>query len=124
MATDLMVMMEDRPGALAELGNALGRAGVNLGGACAITSRGQGMVHLLVENDPGSAREALGGADIDITDEREVIVIDAADEPGTLGSYAQRIAETGANIELMYVAAGTRLVFGVDDLDVARRAFG
>lgn len=124
MATDLMVMMEDRPGALAELGNALGRAGVNLGGACAITSRGQGMVHLLVEDDPGSAREALGGAGIDITEEREVIVIDAAHEPGTLGLYAQRLAEVGANIELMYVAAGTRLVFGVDDLEVARRAFG
>lgn len=124
MATNLMVMMEDRPGTLAELGNALGRAGVNLGGACAITSRGQGMVHLLVEDDLGSAREALSGAGIEITEEREVIVIDAADEPGTLGSYAQRIAEAGANIELMYVAAGTRLVFGVDDLDVARRAFG
>lgn len=124
MATDLMVMMEDRPGALAELGNALGRAGVNLGGACAITSRGQGMVHLLVEDDPGSAREVLGGAGIDVTEEREVIVIDAADEPGTLGLYAQRIAEAGANIELMYVAAGRRLVFGVDELEVARRAFG
>lgn len=121
MATDLMVMMEDRPGALAELGNALGRGGVNLAGACAITSRGQGMIHLLVD-DPAPAREALSGAGIDVTEEREVLVVDVPDEAGTLGSHAERIAEAGANIELMYVATGTRLVFGVDDLDAARRA--
>lgn len=122
MATNLMVMREDRPGALAELGNALGRAGVNLAGACAITSRGQGMIHLLAEDDPASLREALAAAGIDVTEEREVLVVDVSDAPGTLGSYAERIAEAGANIELMYVATGTRLVFGVDDLDAARRA--
>jgi hypothetical protein len=122
MATDLMVMMEDRPGALAELGNALGRGGVNLAGGCAITSRGQGMIHLLVEEDPAAAREALGGAGIDVAEEREVLVVDVADEPGTMGSHAERIAEAGANIELLYLATGTRLVFGVDDVDAARRA--
>lgn len=124
MATDLMVMMEDRAGALAELGNALGRGGVNLGGACGITSRGQGMVHLLLEDDPASAREALGEAGIDVAAEREVLVIDVQDEPGMLGSYAERLAAAGVNIELVYVATGTRLVFGVDDLDAARRALG
>lgn len=124
MATNLMVMMEDRPGALAELGNALGQAGVNLGGACALTSRGQGMIHLLIEDDPATARQALEGAGIDVAEEREVLVVDIPDEPGTLGSYAERIAEAGANIELMYVATGTRLVFGVDDTEAARGALG
>jgi hypothetical protein len=124
MATNLMVMMEDRPGALAELGRALGAAGVNVGGACAITSRGQGMIHLLVEDDPAAARAALGEAGIEVAEEREVVVVDVDDAPGTLGSYADRIAQAGANIELMYVATGTRLVFGADDLDAARGALG
>jgi hypothetical protein len=124
MATNLMVMMEDRPGALAELGRALGAAGVNVGGACAITSRGQGMIHLLVEDDPAAARAALGEAGIEVAEEREVVVVDVDDAPGTLGSYAERIAQAGANIELMYVATGTRLVFGADDLDAARGAIG
>lgn len=122
MATDLMVMMEDRPGALAELGNALGAGGVNLAGACAMTSRGQGMVHLLVEDNPVPAREAITAAGIDIAAEREVVVVDVQDEPGMLGSHAERLAEAGVNIELMYVATGTRLVFGVDDPDAARQA--
>jgi hypothetical protein len=124
MATNLMVMMEDRPGALAELGRALGQAGVNLGGGCAITSRGQGMIHLLVEDDPDAARSALGDAGIDVAEEREVLVVDVDDAPGTLGTYAERIAQAGGNIELMYVATGTRLVFGVDDIDAARGALG
>ncbi len=124
MATDLMVMMEDRPGALAELGQALGGAGVNLAGACGVTARGQGMIHLLVEGDPSAARAALSDAGMDVAEEREVLVVDVVDEPGTLGSYAERIASAGANIELMYVAAGTRLVFGVDDIDAARAALG
>jgi hypothetical protein len=124
MATNLMVMMEDRPGALAELGRALGAAGVNVGGACAIASRGQGMIHLLVEDDPAAARAALGEAGIEVAEEREVVVVDVDDAPGTLGSYAERIAQAGANIELMYVATGTRLVFGADDLDAARGAIG
>lgn len=122
MATNLMVMMDDRPGELAKLGNALGNGGVNLAGACAITSRGQGMIHLLVEDDPGAARQALANEGIDVTEEREVLVLEVADEPGILGRYAERLAESGANIELMYVATGTRLVFGVDDLDAARKA--
>ena len=124
MATNLMVMMEDRPGALAELGRALGEAGVNLAGACAITSRGQGMIHLLVEDDPTAARGALSDAGIDVVEEREMLVVDVDDAPGTLGTYAERIAHAGANIELMYVATGTRLVFGVDDTDAARGTLG
>jgi hypothetical protein len=124
MATDLMVMMEDRPGALAELGRVLGDAGINLAGASAVTARGQGMIHLLVDNDPTGARTALTDAGIDVSEEREVLVVDVSDDPGMLGSYAERIAATGANIELMYVATNTRLVFGVDDLDAARAALG
>lgn len=122
MATDLMVVLEDRPGTLAELGNALGRAGANLSGACAVTSGGQGEVHVLIEGDAGAARDAITGAGMSVAAEREVLVVEVPDEPGTLGAYAQRIADAGANIELMYVATGTRLVFGVDDLDAARQA--
>lgn len=38
MAWDLTVMLENRPGALADLGDAVGRAEVNLGGGCAVAT--------------------------------------------------------------------------------------
>lgn len=124
VATDLMVMLEDRPGTLAELATALGNAGTNLGGACAVTAGGQGELHLLVEDDVETARRALADAGYEVALERDVMVVDVGDRPGALASHAQRLARARVNIELMYVATGTRVVFGVDELDTARDALG
>lgn len=121
MATDLTVVLEDRPGTMARLGEALGSADVNIEGACATTSGGKGEIHLLVE-DAGAARTALEGAGVQVSGEREVLVVEAANRPGELGRVAKRLADAGVNIELAYVAGGDRLVFGVDDEGKARGA--
>jgi hypothetical protein len=42
--------------------------------------------------------------------------------PGSAGTCLRKIAEAGANLELVYVATATRLVIGTDDLDAARAA--
>lgn len=124
MAWDLTVTLENEPGRLADLGDALGVAGINLAGACAVTAEGTGTIHLLLEDDPAVATQALGDAGIAVDEQREVLVVDVVDAPGTLGSHARKLATAGVNIELMYVATGTRLVFGVDDLDAAGEALG
>jgi hypothetical protein len=54
-----------------------------------MTSRGQGMIHLLVEDDPAAARDALAAVGIDVTAEREVLVVDVEDAPGALGSFGR-----------------------------------
>jgi len=121
MAKDLQVELEDRPGTLAQLGEALGRAGVNIEGLCAVPVQGRGWVHVLVE-DAGAARQALEGAGIRVTGEREVVVLDVVDQPGTLGSVARKLADAGVNIDWAYLATRTRLVLAVSDLDRARSA--
>jgi hypothetical protein len=121
MATDLTVRLEDRPGELARLGEALGGAGVNVDGFSGTTSGGQGEIHLLVE-DAASARSALEGAGIQVTGEREVLVVDAPNNPGELGRAARRLADAGVNIEVAFPTADGRLVFGVDDIGKARGA--
>lgn len=121
MATDLSVTLEDRPGTMARLGDALGGAGVNIEGICATTSGGRGVIHLLVE-DAGAARGAIEGAGMQVSGEREVVVVEASNRPGELGRVAKRLADAGVNIELAYVATGDRLVFGVDDEGKARGA--
>ena len=121
MATDLTVRVEDRPGELARLGEALGGAGVNLDGFSATTTGGKGEIHLLVE-DAGSARSALEGAGIQVTGEREALVVDAPNNPGELGKAARRLADAGVNIEVAFPTADGRLVFGVDDIGKARGA--
>ncbi|HYZ11901.1 MAG TPA: amino acid-binding protein [Actinomycetota bacterium] len=121
MATDLTISLEDRPGELARLGEALGGAGVNIDGGCATTAGGGGEVHILVE-DAAAARGALEGAGIQITSEREAVVVDAPNQPGELGRTARKLADAGVNIQTYYVATGDALVFVADDPAKARSA--
>ena len=119
MATDLTIELEDRPGILAELGEALGGEDVNIEGFCGYTSEGKGILHLLVE-DSAAARRALDGAGITVGYEREVLVVDIEDRPGALGVVARRIAGADANLDLAYLATNTRLVLGAADLEAVR----
>jgi hypothetical protein len=123
MAKNLTIALEDRPGILAELGEALGGAGVNIEGFCGYASEGRGILHLLVE-DPAAARGALEGAGIDVQDERDVLVVDIEDRPGALGVISRRIANADVSLNLGYLATDTRLVLGADDLESVRRALG
>jgi hypothetical protein len=120
MATDLSVILEDRPGELARLGEATGMGGVNIAGMAAFTGEGRGIIHLLVE-DAAQARAALEKAGIRIADEREALIVDIKDQPGSLGELARRLGEANVNIELAYTTfGGVKLVIVTDDLDAAR----
>lgn len=120
MATDLSVALENRPGELAKLGEATGAAGVNIEGVCGVaTGGGTATVHILVE-DVAATRSALENAGLQVTDERDVLVVDVEDRPGTMGQVARKIADAGVNIELAYLATNTRLVVGAADLDKVR----
>ena len=121
MATDLTLSLEDRPGELARLGEALGNAGVNIEGSCSTTAGGRGEVHVLVE-DAAAAKQALDGAGIQVSGERDAMVLDVPDRPGELGKAARKLAKAGVNIEVQYVGTNNRLVFGVDDPAKARAA--
>jgi hypothetical protein len=123
MAKDVSVILDDRPGELARLGEATGAAGVNLEGVCCLaTGGGTATVHILVE-DVAATRSAVENAGLDVTDERDVIVVDVEDRPGTMAQVARKLADAGVNIELAYAAfGGVRLVLGVDDLEKAREA--
>ncbi len=121
MMKDLTVILEDRPGALADMGEALGKAGINIEGSCGFPSEGKGVGHILVE-DAAAARRALEKIGIEVGNEREVLVLEIEDRPGALGEVSRRIANAGVNIDLCYLATNTRLVIGADDLDKARAA--
>jgi hypothetical protein len=121
MAKDLTVVLEHRPGTLAALGEATGAAGINVEGLCGVARGGQPEMHILVEDAP-AARRALAGAGIEVSDEREVVVHEIEDRPGAAGEVARRVADAGVNLDLVYLATGTRLVLGADDLEALRRS--
>ena len=124
MAKDLTVVLQDRPGELARLGQATGEAGVNILGMCAFTGEGRGIIHILVDDAKATAAsQALEEAGMGVADEREVLVIDVEDRPGTLGELARSLGEASVNIELAYTTfGGVKFVIASDDIDSARAA--
>ena len=118
---DLLIALEDRPGALAEMGDALGRAGVSIEGGGASVVNGQGVAHFLFEHGT-AARNALQAAGIRVLEERDVLVqrLNQA-EPGQLGRISRRMAEAGVNIEVLYSNHDHQLVLVVDDITTGRK---
>src|SRR6185503_9455282 len=113
---DLSILLEDRPGALAEMGEALGRSGVGVEGGGAWVVDGRGIAHFLFA-DGTAARKALEAAGIQVLAEREVLVQRLKqDVPGQLGLLTRRMAETGVNIEVLYSDHDHQLILVVDDL--------
>jgi hypothetical protein len=109
---DLAMLLEDRPGALAELGEALARAGVSIEGGGVFA----GVAHFLFQ-DGTAAREALEAASIPVIRESDVVVQRLSQsEPGQLGKFARRMADAGVNIEVQYSDHDHQLILVVDDL--------
>jgi hypothetical protein len=121
MPTDLSVNVENEPGALARVGEALGNAGINIDGVAGVASEDGSSVHILVP-DGGIAREALREAGIECGGEREVEIVSVVDQPGELGRHLRRVAEAGVNVDLVYLATGNRLVIGAEDGEGLRQA--
>lgn len=113
---DLTIALENRPGALAEMGEALGRAGVSIEGGGAFLDNDAGVGHFLFQNG-AAAREALEAAGIRVLAEREVLVQRLSQqEPGQLGKLTRRMADAGVNIETLYSDHNHQMVLVVDDL--------
>lgn len=121
MANDLTIHLENRIGALADLGAALGNAGVNIEGFAAAADLDEGHVHILVD-DEAAARTALEGTGMHVHGGREVLLLELANEPGKLGAAARKLADAGVNVDLIYVASGNRLAIGADDMQKAKAA--
>ena len=117
---DLAILLPNRPGALAEMGEALGNAGVSVEGGGVWVLAGRGIAHFLFA-DATAARRALNTAGIAVLEERDVVVVRLQqDMPGQLGRIARRMAEAGVNIEVQYSDHEHRLVMVVDDLAKGR----
>ncbi len=118
---DVAFRLENRPGALAAAGEALGAAGVSLEGGGAFTVDGRGIAHFLVA-DVAAARSALTRAGVEVIEDREVLIqrLDQG-RPGQLGAICRRMAEAGVNIETLYSDHQNRLILVVDGVTRGRR---
>ena len=117
---DLAILLENRPGALAEMGEALGNAGVSVEGGGAFLFAGRAIAHFLFE-DSVAARKVLEEKGITVLEDREVLVQRLKqDQPGQLGKISRMMAEAGVNIEVIYSDHQNQLILVVDDLEKGR----
>ena len=115
MMYDLSIKLDNRPGALADMGEALGKAEISVEGGGAFVVNGQGVAHFLFE-DGNAAKSALEDAGIQVLDCRQVLVQRLAQEqPGQLGRITRLMAEANVNIEVMYSDHDNQLILVVDD---------
>jgi hypothetical protein len=115
MAVDLVIEIENSPGALAEVAAAISDAGVNIAAATCLGTGEQAELHILVPH-AGAVRRLLGISHLAVTREREVVVVDVEDRPGVLADLTRKIARAGIDLDLVYVATRNRVVFGAPDL--------
>jgi hypothetical protein len=117
---DVAIELDDRPGALADMGEALGKAGVSVEGGGAWVVDGRGVAHFLF-SDGEAARTALESTGIRVIAVRDVVVQRLKQSvPGQLGKLTRRMAEAGVNIEALYSDHDNQLILVVDDIENGR----
>lgn len=120
----LTVSIENRPGTLASVGNALGQARVNILAFLSGASGSEGYVQLLVDNVK-KAESALEDAGFSYS-EQDVLHLEIPNKPGALGEIARKLAVNNINITSGYATSvkaskKATVVLGVSDLDAATR---
>jgi hypothetical protein len=121
MAVDLVIDIENTPGALAQVAAAISDAGVNIAAATCIGPGRRAEVHILVPHAE-AARHALAISHVAVSAEREVVVVDVQDCPGVLADLTRKVASAGVDLDLVYVATRNRVVFGAADIDGLKAA--
>ena len=113
---DMAIALENRPGALAEMGDVLGRAGHSIEGGGAFVVNGHGVAHFLFE-DGAAAQNALEAAGTHVLKVNDVLVQRLNQAlPGQLGKFTRRMAEASVNIEVLYSDHDHKLILVVDDI--------
>src|SRR5438270_2617964 len=107
MAFDLVIDIENTPGALAEVAASISDAGVNIAAATCVGPGERAELHILVPHAE-AARHLLAISHIAVTREREVVVVDVEDRPGVLADLTRKIAKAGITLDLGYVPPRAR----------------
>lgn len=112
---DITIHLQDKPGALAEMGEILGATGVSLEGGGVFVHNGKGIAHFLVE-DAEKAKQALSAKGIEVASIHPVLIQKLIqDVPGQLGKICRLMAKNNINILVQYSDHYNHLILVVDD---------
>ncbi|MDR9452207.1 MAG: hypothetical protein RI637_13435 [Acidimicrobiia bacterium] len=122
---DITIIIPERGGAVPEVWESLGAAGINVEAAVSFSREYHRVVHLVVEDEIADlTKQVLRDAAFLIVDVREVLVVPLEDRPGGLAAVTRTAYDAGAEVYLLSLATGNRVMLGVVNLEAARQAFG
>jgi hypothetical protein len=124
MAIDLVIDVENTPGALAQVAAAISDAGVNIAAATCVGPGDRAELHILVKHAEAAKHALAISHGVTVSHEREVVVVDVEDRPGVLADLTRRVAAAGVDLDLVYIATQNRVVFGSPDIEGLRAALG
>ena len=118
---DLEIILENQPGALAEMGKTLGEAGISLEGGGVFVHGGVGVAHFLVEEGE-KAKTVLSAKGIQVLRVNAVLIQKLKQEiPGQLGKICRIMAENQINIQVQYSDHDNQLILVVDDYEKGQK---
>ena len=102
----LSAWVEDRPGMIGQIADALGQAKVNIRAFSASVMDGHGFVRVVVDK-VSTAKRVFRKHGWETTQD-DLVVATMPDKPGALGRVADKLGAAGVNIEYGYVGPGPR----------------
>jgi hypothetical protein len=122
--TQLSVIMDNTPGTLATMCNALATKNVNILALMSTEHEGRSLVRMIVDSVP-AAKKALQAIGYRYTEE-QVLGTKLPNRPGTLAAVAKRLADAGVNIDYAYLGVEARslqqlVVLSVSDFERAKK---
>ena len=118
----IVISIENSPGRLLEVADALGKAGINLRALNLVDTGAFGQLRLLV-SDVARARQILMGMHISAF-VNEVVAAEIDDTPGSLANLLRPLRDANINVIYMYAFIGSTtdkaiMIFRFSDNDLA-----
>jgi hypothetical protein len=118
---DIEILLENKPGTLALLGETLGKNKISLEGGGVFQNGTISIAHFLVE-EAEKAKAALAKVQIEVVKINEVIIQKLRqDVPGQLGIFCRRMADANVNILIQYSDHYNQLIVVVDNFEKGKQ---
>lgn len=123
----LSVFLENKPGTLARVSDALAARGINIVAFSISDAVDHGVLRMVVSN-PIQAAHLLGDGGMMVV-ESDVLALDLPNKPGALARLAEKLSKARVNIEYAYGTTGgsrgkAQVIFKVDHVERARKTLG
>lgn len=120
-AKEIKVVTKNKPGLLARVTASIAESRTNINACCSYVADGNAEF-LFITADNDKVKDNLKKTGFSVT-EHDVIVVETANEAGTLFHAAQQLAEAGIDLDYCYATAASQgatwVVFATKDIEKA-----